>query len=74
MRGFDRHGDRRGSPRFAASASASVTLPSLEKRDGMSTPTTCSGPSASTAIAATSDESIPPESPMSTSVKPFLRT
>ena len=31
-------------PRFAASASASVTLPSLEYRDGMSTPVTRSGP------------------------------
>ncbi len=61
-------------PRFAANASESVTLPSLENRDGMSTPTTRSGPSASTAIAATSDESMPPESPMSTSVNPFLRT
>ncbi len=61
-------------PRLAASSSASVTLPSLEKRDGMSTPTTWLGPSASTAIAATSDESMPPDNPMSTSVKPFFRT
>ena len=61
-------------PRLAASTSESVTLPSLEKRDGISTPTTRSGPSASTAIAATSEESMPPERPISTSVKPFLRT
>ena len=42
-------------PRLAASAAASVTLPSLEKRDGISIPVTCSGPSASAAIVATSD-------------------
>ena len=59
-------------PRFSASSSASVTLPSLEYRDGMSTPVTRSGPSASTAIAATSDESIPPDSPMSTSLEAVL--
>ena len=61
-------------PRLAASAAASVMLASLEKRDGMSTPTTWSGPSASTAIAATSDESTPPDNPIRTLVKPFFRT
>ena len=38
----------------------------------MSTPVTCSGPSASAAIAATSDESMPPESPSTTWVNPFF--
>ena len=69
---LDGHGDRRGSRGWPRAPSASVTLPSLEKRDGMSTPMTCSGPSASTAMAATSDESMPPDRPMTTSVKPFL--
>ena len=61
-------------PRLAASASASWTLPRLEKRDGMRMPTTWSAPRASAAMVATSDESIPPERPMSTSVNVFLRT
>ncbi len=61
-------------PRLPASSSASVTLPSLENRDGMSTPVTCSGPSASAAIVATSDESMPPEIATNTSCNPFLRT
>ena len=61
-------------PSCSASASASAMLPALENRDGMSTPTTWSAPSASAAIAATSDESMPPESPISTSAKPFLVT
>ncbi len=34
---------------------------------------TASGPSASAARVAVSDESIPPESPTTTSVKPFFR-
>ncbi len=38
----------------------------------MSTPVTRSGPSASAAIAATSDESMPPDSPMSTRSNPFF--
>ena len=40
----------------------------------MVTPVTFSGPSASTAMAATSEESMPPERPMTTCLKPFLRT
>src|SRR5919198_886 len=36
--------------------------------------TTCSGPSASAASAAVSPESIPPETPTTTSVKPFFAT
>ena len=39
----------------------------------MSTPCTRSAPSASTAMVATIDESTPPDSPMTTSPKPFLR-
>ena len=42
--------------------------------DGIETPTTCSAPSASTAIAAVNAESMPPESPSRTVAKPFLRT
>ena len=40
----------------------------------MLTPTTCSGPIASTAIAATTDESMPPDSPRITDRNPFFRT
>ncbi len=40
----------------------------------METQCTFSGPTASTASAATSAESIPPDSPISTDVKPFFRT
>ena len=61
-------------PRLSASAAASASEPGEEKRDGIATPCTRSGPSASTAIAATSDESIPPDSPTTQSTKPFLAT
>ena len=61
-------------PRFAASASASATECALEKRDGISTPSTCSAPSASQASAATRAESMPPERPMSTSLAPLRST
>ena len=61
-------------PRLAASASESVMLPSLDHGDGIITPCTWSLPSASTASAATSAESMPPERPRTTSVKPFFRT
>ena len=47
-------------PRLSASAWASSTLPSDEKRDGMATHTTLSRPSASTATVATRLESMPP--------------
>ena len=40
----------------------------------MLTPCTWSAPSASTATQATMDESIPPESPITTSVNPFFNT
>jgi len=49
-----------------------LMLPSLENRDGIITPVTCWAPSASTATAATSAESIPPDNPSSTWVKPFF--
>lgn len=45
-----------------------------EYRLGIETQCTFSAPRASTAIAATSAESIPPERPISTEAKPFLRT
>ena len=44
----------------------------LEKRDGSATVWTWSGPNASAAIVATIAESIPPESPITTSVKLFF--
>ena len=46
----------------------------LEYCDGIDTPRTASAPNASTAIAATMLESIPPDNPMTTCLKPFLRT
>ena len=52
-------------PRFFASAAASVSEPSDEKRDGMATPSTFSGPSARAAMQATSAESMPPDRPSS---------
>ena len=61
-------------PRLSANRAASVFEPSLEYRDGIDTPWTCSDPSASTAIAATSAESMPPDRPMTTSEKPFFFT
>ena len=60
-------------PRFAATSRASSMLPWLEYGDGISTPSTRSGPSAAAAIAAVSAESMPPDSPSSTRVKPHLR-
>ena len=65
---------RNSMPRCLASRSASRRVPADENADGMPTPTTLSRPSASTAIAATSAESIPPESPMTTRLNPFFRT
>ena len=55
-----------------ASAAASVTDPLLEYREGMDRPWTCPAPRASTAMAATSEESTPPDRPITASVKPFL--
>ena len=62
----------RSIPRASASATASDTDPSLEYRDGMATPWTWAAPTASTATAATSDESMPPDSPITASLNPFL--
>ena len=56
--------ERYSMPRFAASSAASSRLWSLEKRLGMETPVTFSGPRASTATAATTLESMPPDRPM----------
>ena len=61
-------------PRLAAIARASAWVASLEWGDGITTQVTAAGPSASEAISATSAESMPPESPSSTRVNPFLRT
>ena len=61
-------------PRFVASSSASTTEWSLEYLDGISTTWTWSAPSASAATVATRAESIPPDRPRLTSVKPLFRT
>ncbi len=60
--------------RPSARAWASVTLPALEYGDGMSTPSTFAGPSASAATAATSAESMPPDRPSRARRKPLLAT
>ena len=49
-------------------------VPADENRDGIETQWTRSAPSASTARAAVSAESIPPETPITTSRKPFFAT
>ena len=48
-------------------------LPRLENGDGISTPSTCSAPSASAAMAAVSAESMPPDRPSTALAKPHLR-
>ena len=53
-------------PRFRASRAASRRVAADEYGDGMVTPVTLAGPSASQATAATSAESMPPESPSTT--------
>jgi len=62
------------TPRFSASVWASPRVPSDEYGEGIVTHVTHSGPRASTAMRATSVESIPPESPMTTCLKPLLVT
>lgn len=57
-----------------ASSAASPFEWSEEYFEGMETPYTFSGPTASQAIAATSAESMPPDSPISTERNPFFRT
>ena len=59
-------------PRFSASERASSMLLCEENCDGMAMPVTFFAPSASTASAAVTAESMPPESPMTTSVNPHL--
>ncbi len=61
-------------PRFRASRAASPCVPVEENWEGMVTPVTLAAPRASQAIAATSDESMPPERPSTTWVNPFLVT
>ena len=56
-------------PRLCAKACASALLPSDENGPGMETPDTFSAPSASTAIDATTAESIPPLRPTSAFLK-----
>ena len=53
-------------PRLRASRAASRRVAADEYGDGMVTPVTLAGPSASQATAATSAESMPPESPSTT--------
>ena len=59
-------------PSALARPSASSRLPCDEYCDGMATPRTFSGPSASTATAAVTAESIPPLNPMTADAKPHL--
>ena len=59
-------------PRLVASAQASSRLSFEENRDGIAMPVTCFAPSASTARAAVTAESMPPERPITTSVNPHL--
>ena len=62
------------SPCRFARSSASVRECALDHSLGRLTTWTASGPSASQASVATSAESMPPDSPSTTDVKPFLRT
>jgi hypothetical protein len=59
-------------PSWPARSSASSIDPVLEYRDGIDRACTWSAPSASVAIVATKAESMPPESPTTTSVNPFF--
>ncbi len=65
---------RSSMPVASHSAWASVFEPSEEYRLGIDTACTRSGPMASAAMRATREESMPPERPNTTSVKPFLVT
>ena len=62
------------SPVRRASSAASSLECCDEWPDGIDTPYTCCGPTASTAIAATTLESMPPERPRTTERKQFLLT
>ena len=61
-------------PSRCARSTASATDPSEEYLDGIETPVTFSDPRASTAIAPTRAESMPPESATKTWSNPVLRT
>ncbi len=61
-------------PRFRARRAASARVPLEENCEDIVTPVTLAGPSASHAMAATRDESIPPERPSTTWRNPFLVT
>ena len=61
-------------PRLAARSCASVTEWSLEYGPGSSTPCTHSAPSASTHMAAVTDESRPPDNPITTWENPASLT
>ena len=65
---------RKSIPRLSASRCASARVPSDENREGIETPWMRSAPSDSTASAAVSAESIPPDRPTTISEKPFLST
>ena len=59
-------------PRASAHSAASSRLSAEVKREGISTPITLRGPSASAAMAAVRAESMPPDSPSTAFRKPFL--
>ena len=61
-------------PIRCAESSASVFECAEEYLDGIETPCTFVAPIASAAIAATRAESMPPDSPRTTDLKPFLVT
>src|SRR5712691_12694323 len=61
-------------PRFSAKSRASARLPSDEYGPGMETPSTFSRPKAETAMAATTEESMPPLKPTTAERKPDLQT
>ena len=73
-RSFDGNDVVARRPGACATASASSRLSCEVKRDGIITQRTRLGPSASTATAAESAESMPPESPSTTPGKRFLFT
>ena len=61
-------------PSRSETSRASFRVSEALKRVGIEIASTCSGPSASAASAATSAESMPPDMPITTRPKPFLRT
>jgi hypothetical protein len=65
---------RNAQPRLSATRRASERVSSELNLDGMDTQWTRSAPSASTHSAAVTAESIPPETPITTSANPFFST